>query len=88
MNADAIVVRDDHGARTGCRIAEHDEGAVRRAVHQPHRGLEHHPPVEVVEVPKPLPVPGQMKALPSAEEAKPAPDSPRPRYPTSGCLAS
>ncbi|MDP9968941.1 type IV secretion system protein VirB9 [Variovorax paradoxus] len=32
------------------------------------------PPVEVVEVPKLLPLSGQMKALPSAQEAKPAPE--------------
>lgn len=32
------------------------------------------PPVEVVEVPKPLPLPGQMKPLPSEREAKPAPE--------------
>jgi type IV secretion system protein VirB9 len=32
------------------------------------------PPVEVVEVPKLLPLPGQMKALPSAQEAKSPPE--------------
>ncbi|RRH90356.1 P-type conjugative transfer protein TrbG [Variovorax beijingensis] len=32
------------------------------------------PLIEVVEVPKPLPLPGQMKALPSEKEAKPVPD--------------
>jgi hypothetical protein len=33
-------------------------------------------PVEVVEVPKVLPMPGQMKPLPEADDAKPAPESP------------
>jgi len=32
------------------------------------------PPVEVVEVPQPLPLPGQMKTLPREEDAKPAPE--------------
>jgi type IV secretory pathway VirB9-like protein len=32
------------------------------------------PPAEVVEMPKPLPLAGQMKPLPSDQDAKPAPE--------------